>query len=357
MLCANVCIKKACIQPDTVSVHLPTIKEIAKIAGVSYSTVSRALNHKKGVGKKKREGIVRLAEQLGYFPNSSARALVKKQVGVIGVVIPRSAEFTFQSPFFSQILMGISTLAREHGYHQLLSINDPESYASLYYRHLVDGLIVVGNRFDDPNIAELEEKGIPSVVIPGFPDESSRTIATVNSENFKSVQRAVTHLIELGHRRIAFILGQMTSKYSLERLQAYQAAFRIHHLEYDPRYVVESDFSKPDAYRLMGELLDRSVPPTAVICINDTVTFGALYQINHRNLRIPDDISLVAIGGSDLLDLYAPSLTTIRIPVARIGKSAAKLLIQMAETGRSLNKHLIIPSKFVIGESTGICRR
>jgi len=229
-----------------------TIKEIT---GVSYSTVSRALNNKKGVSRAMRKEIVQLAEELSYFPHSSARALVQNRIGVIGVVIPRTGEFAFQSPFYNHILMGVSTYARQHGYHLMLGIHETESYATLYYRRLVDGLIVVGNRIDDQNTIELEEKEIPAVVMPGFPEETTHRIPSVNSENFKSVQQAVGHLIGLGHRRVAFILGQMTSKYSLERLAAFLDAFEKHGLSPNPGYVVESDFSKTDGYRLMGELL------------------------------------------------------------------------------------------------------
>jgi LacI family transcriptional regulator len=239
----------------------------------------------------------------------------------------------------------------------MLSINDKKNYASIFYRRLVDGIIVIGNRIDDQHVMELEEKKIPSVVVPGFPDDSEHNIATVNSENFKSVHRAVSYLISLGHRKIAFILGKMTSNYSIERLEAYQAAFHDHKLTYDAKYLVESDFSKTDGYRLMGELLDLPDPPSAVICINDTVTPGAMQQINSRGLKIPDDISVIAIGCSDILELFDPPMTTIKTPVVQIGQTVVHVLIQLIETGQCANKHIVIPSEFIIRESTGPCRQ
>ncbi|KMY65720.1 hypothetical protein AAU61_20760 [Desulfocarbo indianensis] len=335
---------------------MSTIKEIAKAAGVSYSTVSRALNNKKGVGPELREKITQIASELSYFPHSSAKALVKNRIGAIGVIIPRTSEFTFQSPFYNYVLLGISALARQHDYHLMLSINDQKNYASIYHSRMVDGIIVIGNRIDDQHIFELEEKKIPSVVVPGFPDNNHHDIASVNSENFKCVHRAVSYLISLGHRKIAFILGKMNSKYSIERLAAYHAAFRDHKLTYDPKYLVESDFSKTDGHRLMGELLDLPDPPSAVICINDTVTPGALQQIISRGLRIPDDISVIAIGCSDILDLFEPPLTTIKTPVIKIGQTVVHVLIQLIETGRCADKHIVIPSEFIIRESTGACR-
>jgi len=334
---------------------MSTIKEIAKAAQVSCSTVSRALNNKKGVSLEVRDKIIKISQDLSYFPHSSAQALVQKRVGVIGVIIPRTSEFAFQSPFYNHVLLGLSDMASRHDYNLMLIINDRRSYTSFYYRRQVDGVIVVGNRINDGRTIELEEKNIPAVIVPGFPEGSHENIATVNSENFKSTHRAVSYLISLGHHKIAFILGNMASKYSFERLGAYQKAFQDRGLTYNPAYIAESDFSKTDAYRLMGELLDMDQPPTAVICINDTVTPGVLHQIFSRGLNIPEDISVVAISCSDVLDLVLPPLTMVRIPAVTIGQTLARILIQLIETGNCSQKHTMIPTDFIIRESTGTC--
>ena len=335
---------------------MPTIKEIAKTAGVSYSTVSRALNNKKGVSPKMRDKITQIANEMSYFPHSSARALVQKRIGVLGVIIPRTSEFAFQNPFYPNILLGISSTARQHDYNLMLSINKKENYVSLFYRRLVDGIIVIGNRLDDPYVSELEENKVPSVVVPGFPADSQKKIASVYADSFKSVHRAVSYLISLGHRKIAFILGQMTSMFSIARFEAYCAAFQENGLRYDPKYVVESDFSKTDGFRLMGELLDMPDPPSGVICINDNVTPGALHQIYNRGLKIPDDISVVAIGSSDILELFEPPLTTIKTPVIQVGQTAAHVLIQLIETGHCAEQKVGIPAELIIRDSTGVCR-
>lgn len=334
---------------------MPTINEIALKAGVSVSTVSRALNDKKGVSQKMRDRIVHIANEVNYFPHSSARALVQKRIGVIGVVIPRTSEFAFQNPFYPKMLMGISSTAQQHDYHLMLSINKRKDYVSLYYRKLVDGIIVIGNRIHASYMTELNENNIPSVVVPGYPADSDYNIPSVSADSFKSVQRAVSYLIKLGHRKIAFILGEKTSMFSIERLEAYKAAFKENDLTYDPKYIVESDFSQTDGFRLMGELLNLPDPPTSVICINDNVTPGVMHQIKKRGLKIPEDISVVAIGSSDVLDLFEPPLTTIKTPVIEIGKTAAHVLIQLIETGHCAKKHIGIPSELIIRDSTGVC--
>jgi LacI family transcriptional regulator len=299
---------------------MPTIKEIAQKAGVSYSTVSRALNGKKGVRPKVREKILALAKEMDYFPHSSAKALVQNRVGVIGVVIPRTSEFAFQNPFYSHILLGLSTVASENDYRLMLALNEKTDYAALYHRRLVDGLVVVGNRFDDKYVPDLARKDIPVVAIPGYPKKFGIEVPSVNSENVLSVHRAVTYLISLGHRNIAFILGKMNSMYSSERLGAYKKALADKGIPFSKKYIMESDFSRTDAFKLMGRLLDLDDPPTAVICINDSVTPGALHQIYSRGLKIPEDISVLAIGCSDYLELFQPPLTTIRTRVIEVGR-------------------------------------
>ena len=336
---------------------MSTINEIAKSLGLSNATVSRALNNKKGVRPEVREEILRVAKQMDYFPNSVARALVQKKVGAIGIMIPRANEFAFQNPFYSHMLLGLGTVATRHDYRLMLSISERESYAAMYQQRIMDGIVVVANRIDDERIAELAEKKIPSVVVPGFPQNSKIKIASINSENVKSVYRAVSYLISLGHHKIAFILGSMNSLYSIERLSGYKAAFKDHHLQYDKKYIVESDFTKMEGLRLMGQLLNLPDPPSSIICIGDLVTLGVLKQINHRGIKIPADISVVAIGCSDFYELFEPPLTTIKSPVVQIGQMAAEMVISYLEHGSFHNERVIIPSEFIIRESTGPYRK
>ena len=335
---------------------MPTIKEIARKAGVSYSTVSRALNGKKGVTPNKREEILGLAKEMDYFPHSSAKALVQNRLGVIGVVIPRTSEFAFQNPYYSHMLMGLSTVASRHDYRLLLALNEQTNYGALYYRRLVDGLVVVGNRIDDEYIPELVAKKIPLVAVPGYSSEIATEVPSANTENFQSVYRAVSYLIGLGHRKIAVILGRMNSKYTTERLDAYKKALQDKGVPFDDRYIAESDFSRTDGFKLMGKLLDMDYPPSAVISINDSVTPGALHQIYSRGLKIPQDISVLAIGCSDHLELLQPPLTTIRTKVTEVGETAARMLIEIIENGSCPESQVVIPSDLIIRESTDVYR-
>ncbi|MCF8043801.1 MAG: LacI family transcriptional regulator [Desulfarculaceae bacterium] len=336
---------------------MSNILQIAKLANVSCSTVSRALNGRKGVSDAVRAKIVKLAQELDYYPDSSARALVSKRVGVIGLIIPRTSEYTFTSPYYSHILLGISAVVTQRGYQLMLVINEQKSYAAFYHRRLVDGILVVGNLFDDQRIFALTKNGIPSVVVPGFIQESPQNPLSINSENYEPNYQAVHHLIGLGHRHIAYILGQRNSKYSMERLKAYQDALRDNGLKIREEYTPFSDFSVTDGFEIMGTLLDLPEPPTAVLCINDSISIGALDKIKARNLRIPDQLSVVVTCASDILAHYDPPLTTIQVPVVSVGKAAADTLIQLIETGEVPDARPPILSKFTIRKSTGPCPR
>lgn len=297
--------------------------------------------------------MIKIANELNYFPHSSAKALVQNRLGVLGVIMPRTSEFVFQNPFYSHILLGLSSIADHHQYQLMLSINNQVDVASLYYRRQVDGMIVIANRVNDQTLMKLYEDSIPVVAVPGFPPDSGICIPSVNSENTKSVYRCVDYLMGLGHCRIGFILGMPDSWYSIERLAAFQKAYADNGLEYDENLVKESDFSKKAGFRCMGELLDMPHPPTGVICMNDSITIGALHQIHSRKLRVPEDISVLAIGSSDMYELFNPPLTAIKTPVIEVGKTAANLLINIIEKKPLSEKNVVIDADLIIRESTG----
>ena len=333
---------------------MTTIKEIAERAGTSYSTVSRALNDKKGVSAEFRRQILDLAEEMNYFPHSSARALVRNRVGVLGVVITRTGEFAFQNPFYTHMLMGLSATINSSDYRLLLTLNGQGSYAALFQRRLVDGLIIVGNRTDDPNLSDLVKNHIPAVVVPGLPKDSVLDIPSVTAENYDIFRRAMKYLIDLGHHRIAFITGKMNSLFTIDRVIAYGEVLREHGIAVRPEYLRESDFSKTDGFTFMGHLLDLPEPPTAVVCMNDLITPGALHQIYQRGLTVPGDISVLAIGCSENFELYHPPITVIRTRVTEVGKIASRMLIQQIEDGVCERRHVAVDSELVIRESTGV---
>lgn len=331
---------------------MPTLKQIADQANASYSAVSRALNGKKGVNPELRKKIIEIAREMNYFPHSSARALVQKKIGVLGVIITRTSEFAFQNPFYTHMLTGISHVAQECGYQIMLAIGEQSSYAAMYHRRQVDGVVVVANRLDDALLTDLIEQEIPAVAVPGLLPDAKLSMPSVNSENTESLSKALQYLIDLGHRRIAFITGQMNSLYTVERLGAYRRVLEKNDIPLNPDYICESDFSKTDGFRLMGMLLDLEHRPTAVVCMNDVLVPGALQQIYQQGLKIPQEISVVGIGCSENFEHYYPPLTAVRTQVKAIGQKAARMVIEQVEQGPCEEEHVLIESELIIRGST-----
>lgn len=298
-----------------------------------------------------------MAKKTGYHPDLTAKALVKNRRHVIGVVLPRESEFVFSNPIYASMIRGICSACTMHNYYILLSIGEDQDYSSLFLQKLVDGIVVVGNRIDDEKILDLMSRRIPFVVIPGYPDNVGPDVVSVDTENCRSVYGAVSYLIQLGHKRIAFISGHPKSKYSIERLRGYKAALKDSGIKLDPALALGSDFSKTDGIVLMNRLLDMSKPPTAVFFINAAVTLGALQVIHSRKLKVPADISVVSITGSDISDMFYPALTFVRTPNVEIGEKAGDLLIRTIEGERVENRKVVLPAEFVIRDSTAACRK
>ena len=331
-----------------------TIKDIAEKLNISPSTVSRAINNKQGVSRILKAKIQKIAKEEGYHPNYKARALVGGNVGVIGVIVPRSAEFTFSNPFYPQILKGIGKVAAKFDSNILLSFEGTESYASLYLKRLVDGVIILGHRLDDSKIRELKDRNIPTVLIPGYLDEGKSSLPSIDAENVQSVFDATSHLLKLGHRKIGFILGAYNSKYTLERLAGYKKAFQTENFPIIRNYIIEGDFTKGEGFRLMKKLLALPQPPTAFIGINDNVTIGGIQAIYHEKLRVPGDISVITIGDSEYVSDFTPPLTAIRIPMVEIGMKAAQVLFSILKGVRLKKKNIVLPSQFIVRGSTDI---
>lgn len=335
---------------------MTTITDIARKLSISVATVSRALNNKDGVSAKLREKIYETADDMGYYPNLKARAMVRGMTETIGVIIPRSAEFTFSNPFYPSILSAIASHLEIKNYNMLLHFESKESYASLYHKRLVDGNIILSNKIDDNKIIELAEKNIPTVLIPGFTkdekDPIKKNIPSVTSENIESLYNATNYLIKLGHKKIAFIIGTYNSKYSLERLEGYIKAHKKNNIPIKEEYICESDFSKSDGFNLMEKLLMTVDRPTSIIGINDAVTVGALQSIYRNQLRIPEDISVISIGGTDYVKDFWPALTTIENPIKQIGDKASEMILKIINNVKIRKRNLTIAAQLIIREST-----
>jgi DNA-binding LacI/PurR family transcriptional regulator len=331
-----------------------TIKDIARRLSISSSSVSRALNGKRGVSAELCERVKKVAKEIGYHPDSTARALIGGKVRVIGVIIPRSVEYSFSNAYYPLILQGICERCRALNYHVLLSFAQIESYTELFFRRLADGIIVCANRIDDKQLDDLGKNEIPTCLIPGYPKGKRNQLPSVDADHFQSTYTAVSHLIDLGHSKIAFILGAGNSKYTIDRLNAYQKALKDNGIEFKLEYAPQSDFTREQGYNSMKRLLklNRADRPTAVLCTNDVITLGAIQAINEKKMKFPEDISIVSIGDTAYTKSVVPSLTTIYIPYHLIGIRAAELVIKQINRVKIRRKCIELPSRFIVRNST-----
>jgi LacI family transcriptional regulator len=213
---------------------------------------------------------------------------------------------------------------------------------------LASGIIVLGNCSEDPDIYELEKGS--AVLIPGLLRQSP--LPSVDIDNVAAGFMATEHLLSLGHRRISFLNGIKNSKYSVQRLQGYQKAFQQHRLFYDERWIVETNFSEMAGYKRAMEIFSSQEYPTAVICAADIVAIGALSAMKEKNLRVPDQVSVVSFGDIPLAGMLETPLTSVRIPFIEIGEKACRLLIDWIREGTLSEKDRMFSVELMVRQTT-----
>lgn len=333
-----------------------TIKDVARLAGVSKTTVSRVINDNSKVKPETKARVLQAVKELGYTPNSIARALRIKKSEVVGVLIPREVEYVFSDPFFPEIIKGITTVLNLHNLNLRLIMSDSESkqreiHSRLVKNRRIDGVILVCSRFGDKrHILKLKRVSLPCVLIGRFPLER---VNYVDCDNREGAYNAVEHLINLGHRRIGFISGSFDFIGGVDRFEGYKMALEKHNLEYDNELVVKGDWTREGGYEAMGELLSRTRIPTAIFTANDQMAAGAVKAIKERGLQIPKDMAIVGFSDTQFASYIEPPLTTVKEPAYEEGAMAAEMLIKLINSQKVKQPQVIVPTKLVIRESCG----
>lgn len=302
---------------------LTTLKDVAKLARVDPSIVSRVINHDPGLNIKAetRARILKAVDELNYRPNMMARSLKKGETKILGMAIP-----SFFNPVISSIIHGAELRAAKEGYTLLVysEEQDQSKIISSLKNGYIDGLIISSSHFDDENILELQNKELPFVLV-------NRKVANINNfvaaDDIQGAKLGVQYLIKFGHKYIAHISGPLYTTTGLERLQGYRIALNDSNIEFNSRYVQESDYSIEGGYNAMKHLLELTMPPTAVFVANILSALGALKAIRECGLLVPDNISLVAYHDVYFADTLFSPLTTVKIPVEEMGNKAIEKLI------------------------------
>ena len=329
-----------------------TIDDVAKLAHVHKATVSRALNARTEhhVG---RETVLRVraaAEQLGYVPNAMARGLRTANSMTIGVILP-----DLTNPLFPPMVRGIEDFLQPRGYTALLAnTDDHEAVETSALRSLlarrVDGLIVASGHSNFAALAEAREAGVPVVLLNR--DAGSLRFPLVTGDDANGIEEAVTHLAGLGHRDIVHIAGPVRLSTSTTRKAAFEAACAA--VPGMRHRVLEVEALTIDAgYRAMDALLgSHETRPTAIIAGNDLIALGVLRSLRAHQLDCPRDVSVVGFNDMLFSADFTPPLTTVRVPTLQMGADAARMLLQIIETGQEPEEPLRLPVSLVIRNST-----
>lgn len=332
-----------------------TIKEVAKMAGVSPSTVSRVISDSPRISEDTKKAVREAMEELGYHPNAIARSLVSKATKTIGIVMPQSTESAFLNPFFPQALSGVSAAAHEQGYCILLSTGNDEkeqleSIQSIVMGGRVDGVIIMYSAVDNKVLDALKKMNTPVVVI-GKPLKTKGTLF-VDNDNVEASFKVTEKLIENGHKKIALMSGSFKFVVSLDRLDGYMSALNKHNISFNKSYIVEiSEIQKESGYKMAKGLLELEERPTALVVTDDVMAFGAMDAIKEKGLKIPQEIEIMSFNNVPSAELTQPSLTSVDIDAFSLGYEASKLIIEKIK-GEEETDRVIIPTKIIYRESS-----
>jgi LacI family transcriptional regulator len=332
-----------------------TIEEIAKLAAVSRSTVSRVLNDHPSVRSAVRARVLQVIQEHHYTPHAAARSLASSRTNAIGLLIPGSASFIFSDAFFPQVIQGISETCNSHGYILMLSTVTPEMEQDFYERvlrgHHVDGVIVMSSNIDDPVLPLLIHDPTPLVLVGRHP--YLRDLCSVDVENHEGARAAVRHLIGLGHTRIATITGPLHSAAAMDRRDGYKEALVEASLTIRPDLIAQGDFTQEGGRQAMRTLLGLAEPPTAVFVASDTMASGALQAARELEVRVPEDLALVSFDDVPFASLLVPTLTTVHQPLYELGAAAADLLLKRLDRPETPPEEVWLPTQLVIRQSSG----
>ena len=329
------------------------IEEIAKISGVSRSTVSRVINNDARVRDETRQRVQEVINRLGFQPNAMARSLAGGKSHILGLVIPVGVSALFVDPYFPLLIQGVSSACNAREYSVVLWLAEPEyerrMMREILHNGLVSGVIVASMVFDDPIVHALAESDIPFILVGRHPDNEK--ISYVDVDNLNSAREAVSHLVRLGRKRVATITGPQNMVVGIDRYQGYLDAVRRAGLVVDPNLVAEGDFSDMGGYMCMKSLLPFR--PDAVFAASDIMAVGAMRAINEAGLRIPVDVAVVGFDDIPVAAHTNPPLTTIRQPAMRTGSLSTEVLIDMVEHPVSQPHRIVLPTELVIRSSCG----
>jgi LacI family transcriptional regulator len=329
-----------------------TLDEIAELAGVGRSTVSRVLNNDPRVKDATRERILEIVRRENYQPNFAARTLASGRSDVIGAVVPMALPTVFTDPFFPQFLEGVAAACDAADALLMLWLALPETERrkadKLLSHGPVDGLIIAAHIADDPFVETLRGGSKRFVLYGRY---AADDVSYVTVDDRASARGIVSHLLRVGHQRVATITGPQHMFEGRDRLDGYFDALRDFGIAQAPELVVEGDWSEASGYQGMRRLL--AAKPDAVFAANDSMALAALRALRENGIRVPEDIALAGFDDIPAAAAADPPLTTVRQPIRRLGEVAAQTLLEMIDDPTGPPRRVILPTELVVRASCG----
>lgn len=329
-----------------------TIKDVARLAEVSIKTVSRVVNQEAHVTEMVRTRVQQAIDSLGYAPNISARRLVQQRSYVICILLHTGG--VSQSALIHKIL----EVAYEYDYDILIQTYFPSltrsknKLASLIAERRIDGLVTTPPCDTDEFLLNLVRKAhIPLVQIT--PYNRIDGIPFISGDDYQGALMMAEHLIGLGHRRIAFLMGPRSHRASIDRLYGYRAALDLHHLAYDECLVLDSEFNFDGGYTAARMAMALTDPPSAIFAGNDEAGLGVIYALNEMGIAVPERVSVCGFDDLSQSKNVWPGLSSVHYPVNEIAEQALEMLVAMLQNKELQQKQVILPVRLVLRGSTG----
>ncbi|TYQ15225.1 UNVERIFIED_CONTAM: LacI family transcriptional regulator [Acetivibrio alkalicellulosi] len=320
-------------------------EDIARLAGVSRSTVSRVINNYPNVPEKTRDKVLKVIKQYNYEPNTWARALAGKSNNTIGLFVisiskTQAPSKIYKSTYYSSFINAVVDAANTSGYYVLVhTIYCSKDYSKInqaFNQKRICGGILVGNEKNSDIIKEITKMGCPLGVVDYDPDEAMNrsNLIVVNSMDYDGTAKALNYLIELGHRDIGIITGRLGTYSGQQRFESYKQTLKEHKLKINPEFILKGEFLKDKTYNEVKKLIKSKSLPTALFACNDDMALAAMEAFREEGFNIPEDISVIGFDDIPVASQMNPALTTVRVPVYDMVTEITEMLIDGIEKGR-----------------------
>lgn len=325
-----------------------TIKDIAKLANVSHTTVSRALNNSPLINQETKIKIKAIAEQLNYVPNYNAKSLVLDKSYTIGLFFSSISQGTSPSFFFDTV-RGVNSVIEQNYNLVVRGIDDYKDFSDIN-RKRFDGIVLMSQSdLDNAFIYHVWQNKIPLVVLNR--EIEGKSVINILSDDREGCFKAVKYLIESGHRDIAIIEGKEGFKSAKERKEGFLKALIEHKVPVHSEFMVQGNYDMKSGYRCMKELLRLPKVPTAVFCSNDDMAIGAIKAVFEKGLVVPRDISIVGFDNIGFSEYATPALTTVKRPMEEISIKGGKKIIELIDKGDYIGEKIYIKTELIIRDS------